>query len=169
MSGVAAQPERARSRVRLGHERDQPDAELLRRVQRRRFAAHFDDQRLGVEIAEVELELILPIGGVERRRGRGGGDGKKRGRHLRSVGEDDGDAVAAADAKLVQLGDGAIDERAQGRVGQRRRVMAGDGDRLVLPRRDEVSQCSVCAHDDLPPPPPPPLPATVSPRSFVAA
>ena len=163
--GVAAKPERARPDLRLGHERDQPDAELLRRLERRRFAACFDDKRLGLEIVEVEEEFVLAIGGVQRRRSRRGGHGKKRGRHLRSVRQDDGDAVAAADAKLVQLRHGSVDERAQGRVGQRRRVMARDGGRLVLARRNEASQGVMRAHAGLPPP----LLMTVSPRSFVAA
>src|SRR5580658_6878384 len=117
VSGVAAKPETASPRLRLGHERDQTDIELLRGCYRRRFAAGFDNQRLGVEIAEVELEFVLAIGGVERRRGRRGGDGKKRRRHLGPVWQDDGDAVAAADAEFIQLGAGAIDERAQSRVG----------------------------------------------------
>ena len=30
-----------------------------RRAKRRRFAARFDDQRLGLEILEVELEFVL--------------------------------------------------------------------------------------------------------------
>ena len=62
--GVAAEPEGACAALSLGHERDQADAKLLRRLKRRRCAAGFDDQRLGLEIAEVELEFVLAIGGI---------------------------------------------------------------------------------------------------------
>ena len=84
------------------------------------LAPRFDDQRLCLEILEVELELVLLIGGIERRRGHGGGDGEKRRRHLGSVRQDDCDPIAAADSELIQRTNRAIDERAQARVGQRR-------------------------------------------------
>ena len=145
VSGVAAKPERARPAFGLGHKRDDRDAELLRCFKHRGFAADLDNQRLGVEIAEVEFEFVLAIGGIERRRGRPGRDAKKRGRHLGPIRQDDGDAVATADAKLVQLGDGAVDERAQTCVGHGRRIVAGDRDRVVSPRCDEASQFGCCA------------------------
>ena len=55
----AREPERARAGLRLRRERDERDAELLRGAKRGRLAARFDDQRLRLEIFEVELELVL--------------------------------------------------------------------------------------------------------------
>ena len=57
---------------------------------------------------------------VERRRGRGAGDGQKRSSHLRSVRQHDRDAIAASDAEVVQRSHRSIDKRAQRVIGQRR-------------------------------------------------
>src|ERR1700733_11900603 len=173
---VAAKPKRARPHLGLGHEGDEADAELLRRRDRRRLTARFNDQRLGVEVAEVELEFVLTIGGIERRRGRRGRDGKKRRRHFGAVRQHNRDPIAAADPKIVQRPDRAIDQRAQCPVAQRRRVTRGDGNRVIAPRCDEASQGAIRAHgpqlrmrygrvSDIPLP----LLTTVSPRSLVTA
>ena len=45
--GRAREPEAPCPGLRLGRERDERDAELFRRRDRRRRAARFDDQRLG--------------------------------------------------------------------------------------------------------------------------
>src|ERR1700722_13841780 len=94
--------ERAGSGLRLGGEGDQGDAKLLRSAKRGRLAARFDDQRPRLEILEVELELVLAIGGIERRRRRRGGHAKNRRRHLGSVRHYDRDPIAAADSEFVQ-------------------------------------------------------------------
>src|ERR1700733_13557318 len=132
-------PEGAGFRPRFGSQGNDGDAELLSRSKRRRFATRFDDQRLRFEILEVELEVVLAIGGIERRRGRGGRHAEKRRRHFGSVRQHDGDAIAAADSEFVQRPDGAIDQRPQARIAQRRLIACGDGDSLVTPRCDEAS------------------------------
>ena len=68
----AGKPEGAGSGLRLGSERNERDAKLLRRAKRGRGAARFDDQGLGLKVLEVEFELVLAIGRIERRRGGGG-------------------------------------------------------------------------------------------------
>ena len=130
-SPSAGQPERAGAGLRLGSERNERDAKLLRRAKRGRFAARFDDQRLCFEILEIELELVLLIGGIERRRGRRGGHAEKRRRHFGSVRQNNRDPIAAADSEIVQRADRAFDQRAQACVGQRRRARA----RRSRPRR----------------------------------
>ena len=171
----AGKPERAGSGLRLGSQRNDRDAELLGRAKRGRLAARFDDQRLGFEILEVELELVLLISGIERRRRRGGGHAQKRRRHLGSVRQYDRDPIAAADSEIVQRPDGAIDQRTQARIAQRRRAVRGDGDRVITTRCDEGSQSAIrahafskCAHSRVSDSPRP-LRATVSPKSFVTA
>ena len=52
---------------------------------------------LAAKIGQVELELVGAVGGIERRRGRAGGDAEEGGRHFRAVRQHDRDAVAAAD------------------------------------------------------------------------
>ena len=144
-----AEPEsrkRARAGLRLGVKGNEINAELLRGPERGRFAARFDDQRLGLEVFEIELELVLPIGGIERRRGRCGRHAQKRRRHFRSVRQHDGDPVAAADSEVVQRAPTAIDQSAQSAIGQRRRLMRGDGDRVVMARCDEASQGAIRVH-----------------------
>ena len=78
------------------------------------------NQRLRLEIFEVELELVLPISGIERRRGRRGGHAEKRRRHFGSVRQHDGDPIAAANSEFVERALRAIDKRTQTRVAQRR-------------------------------------------------
>ena len=60
--GVPAPPQSRNApapAVGLGHERDQRDAELLRRLRRAGESLPcLDDQRLGVEIGQVEVELV---------------------------------------------------------------------------------------------------------------
>src|SRR3984885_10052210 len=104
-------PKRAGSGLWLGSQRNDRDPELLRRPKRGRLASGFDDQGLRFEILEVELELVLAIGRIERRCGRGGGHAQKRRRHLGSVRQYDRNPIAAADSESVQRPDGAIDQR----------------------------------------------------------
>ena len=87
---------------RLRSEGQDRDAKLLGGAKSGRVAARFDDQRLRLEILEIELELVLPIGGIERRRGRRGGHAQKRRRHLGSVRQNDRDPIAKADPEIVQ-------------------------------------------------------------------
>ena len=59
------------------------------------LAAAHDQDRLGAEVGEVEVELVGAVGGVERRGGRAAGDRDEGRRHLRPVGQHDRHAVAA--------------------------------------------------------------------------
>jgi hypothetical protein len=58
-----------------------------------------DDQRPGPGVFVVEGELLLPVFGVEGRGGGGGGGGQEGDRHLRAVGQRQGDAVTAGEAQ----------------------------------------------------------------------
>ena len=81
-------------------------AEPLGDLDRRAGLGLADQDRLGADVGEVEVELVGAIGRVERRGGRGRGDRDEGRRHLRPVGEHDGDAVARADAERGQPGHG---------------------------------------------------------------
>ena len=110
---------KAAGRVSGGnHDLVDRDAQLPGGLHRRRLAALFDNQGLGRDIPHVEGEFILAIGGVERRRGRAAGDGDEGGRHLRAVGQDDGDPVVAAQAEPVEGAHRAPGEGAQVAIGQ---------------------------------------------------
>ena len=143
---LAGKAERARARRPVRREFNQRDPELLGDGNCGRGAAGFNDQRLRVEVAHVELELVAAIGGIERRGGRSGGDAHERGRHLRAVRQHDRDAVAAPDAERVERADGFINQPAQGRIGQRRRVMRENRGRVVAPRGEEVFQSPRRSH-----------------------
>ena len=69
-----------------------------------RCAVVFDDQRLGVQVRQVELELVGAVGRVQRGRRHTAGGADEAGRHLGAVGQHEGDAVIAADAQAVQRG-----------------------------------------------------------------
>ncbi len=136
-----------------------------------------NDQRLRPEIFEVELELVLLIGGIERRRGRRGGHAKKRRRHFRPVRQHDRDAIAKADPKIVQRCGHAV---RSARASLHRSAAASHArqwrPRRRAPLRRAPSRCdphswvtqlrtgSGGANDS-----PLPLRATVSPKSFVTA
>ncbi len=102
-------------------------AELFRHRDRRRFHALLHDQRAGVEVRQVEFELLGAIARIERGGGGAGGDGEKGGSHFGSVGQHDGDPVVAADPDLVEGLQGFGDLAAQGPEGERRR--AGSAER----------------------------------------
>ena len=159
MSSASAGPGRARWRLSpsrtAGTRRPRPaareqayqrDAELLRRAKRGRVAARFDDQGLGLEVGEVELELVGAIGGIERRRGRGGGDGDETPSpsRVRSATRWRPDRRGRCRSRSAS---GRCDRSARaGRVGQRRRLVRGDGDRVVMAPCDEASQGAIRAH-----------------------
>ena len=62
-----------------------------------------DQDRLGADVGQIEIELVGPIGRVERRGRSGCRDRDECRRHLRPVRQHDGDAIAAADAARIQL------------------------------------------------------------------
>jgi hypothetical protein len=59
-------------------------------------------ERFGAQIAHVEFESIGPVGGVERRGRRAGGNRNKCRRHLRFIRQDNGDPIIAANPDFVQ-------------------------------------------------------------------
>ena len=81
--------------------------------------ALLDDQRGRIEVAQVEVEFVAAVAGVERRGGGGGGDGEEGGGHFGAVGQDDRDGVFAAEAEAVERLCRALNLRAQGGEGQR--------------------------------------------------
>ena len=90
-----------------------------------------DQDRLGADIGEVELQLLGPIGRVERRGGGAGGDRDEGRGHLRPVRQDDGDAVVAAEAEAVERRGGGAHLRAQAAMGERGAPGRADGRRVV--------------------------------------
>ena len=60
--------------------------------------ALLDEQGAGLQVGQVELELLVLVGRVQRRRGRATGDRNEARRHLRPVRQHDGDPVAAGHA-----------------------------------------------------------------------
>ena len=104
-------------------------AQIARHCDGRRFAAGLNEQRLGVEILQIEAKLLAAIARVERRRRRAGADGDERRCHFRPVRQDDRDPIVAADAKRIQRGDGIGDERAQ--AGKSQRIALGRSERHV--------------------------------------
>ena len=96
-SRLAREAEGARAALGIGRQRQYRDPEFPGRRERRGGAARLDDERLRAEIAHVEFELVGAIGRIERRGRRAGRDAEESGRHFRPVGQDDRDAVVAAD------------------------------------------------------------------------
>ena len=84
-------------------------------------------QGLGLQIPEIEVEFIGPVGGVQRRRGRAGADGQEGASHVRPVGQYDRHPVLAADPAGIECTHRALGELAEGAVAQRRPVRAEDG------------------------------------------
>lgn len=103
----------------------------MRHLDRRRCAALLDDQRLGTQVGQVELELLGTVGRVQRRTGHASGAGQETARHHRPVRQHDGDPVVAADAVRVQRRQRGLDlapQRAMAQRGAIRRAQrGGDG------------------------------------------
>ena len=107
--GSAEREAEAPRRARLRLERADGNSQPFGDGTRRRFGPRGDQQRLGLQIAEIELELGGAIGGIEGRGGAGGTAGDEGGRRLGSVGQDHGQAVAPSHALAVERGDGLAD------------------------------------------------------------
>ena len=130
-AGVARRSEcRRKSASRAvgpGLEFDQGEAEPAGDVADGGVVAGLHDDGAGLEVGQVELELVGAVGGVEGGGGRGAGDGEEGRGHLGPVGQHDGDGVAAADAEAVEVGDAAVDEGAQIGVGEVGPIGRADG------------------------------------------
>src|SRR5262249_14735752 len=63
-----------------------------------------NDQSAGPGILEVKLELVEPVGRIERRGGADCRSGQERDDHLQTVRQGHGDTISAAKADLVEPG-----------------------------------------------------------------
>ncbi len=117
---------------------DQRNLALRRDGTRGRVRAALDDQRLGVEIAEIEIELVGAIGGVERRGRRPACHRDEGGRHLRPVRHHHRDRVALIDAERAQRAAGLLHQAQQ--LGPRHglAVRRADRRRLGIARAQQV-------------------------------
>ena len=149
-SGTALRPqlELAGRRVRGYRQLEDADPVPRRHRARRRRGAGRHDQRLGLQVREVALELVGPVGGIERRRDGRGRERDEGRRHLGTVRQDEADRVAAADAAAVQRRDGPVDLAAQAAIGQRRPVDRSDRGRLVRAPPDDLLDAVGHAADD---------------------
>ena len=136
----ALQRERPRAGLALRVQLEDRDAELRGDIARER-GSRLDHQRLGLEVGEGELELFRAVSGIERRGGSAGGDTDEGGGHLRPVAQDDGDAVAAAQAEGVEPRDGALHLRAQLSIGERRDIIGrADGPRGIVAAQQQFGE-----------------------------
>src|SRR5262245_40691092 len=94
--------ESTRTKCRQRCELEHADAELGRYTECRRLAPALNDQGLRVEVRNVELEFLRPIGRVERSSCRPSSRGEKRDCHLRSIWQDDRYAVATTEPRIVK-------------------------------------------------------------------
>ena len=138
--------ERPRSSLGLRLELHHRDAEPGCDFPGRRLAASLHDEGPAAQIRQIELELLGPVGRVQRRRrGRGGDADKGRG-HLGTVRQDDGDPIVPAHAYLVERADRAIHLPSQLRVGQRTSPWRSDRRRLGFAPGNESFQREISGH-----------------------
>ena len=124
------QPEGPRALCRLRMQLDDGDGELRRHLSRWRVHAGLDHEGLRAQVAQVEVELVLAVARIQRRRRDSRGEARESSGHLRPVAQDHRDAVAASDSHRVDGVDGARRQLAQGVPGQRlRRIGRADGAR----------------------------------------
>ncbi len=112
--------------------------------QGRAFHAVQDDQRLGIQIRQIEIELLGPVGGIERRGGGAAGDGNKRGRHFGTVGQHYGNPIVAPYAHAIQRANAAFGEIAQALTGQGPAVGRADRRSRIAARRQSAPQSCWC-------------------------
>ena len=127
-----AQRERAGALLAVRDQLDHRDVQLRGDRARRRIEPALDHERLGMQIGEVELELVGGEAAAERRGRRGRSDGHERCGCLGSVGKHEADAVPSTDAEGIQIGNGPLHQRAELAITQRRhRFRRADCDRVV--------------------------------------
>ena len=99
--------------VIAGHQFQHRHAKLCRNIAR--FGGHtlLHDQRLGLQIGQIEVEFIRAIGGVERRGGGARANRDEGSRHFRTIRQHNRHAVIAANANAIQPCDGGGSEVAQ--------------------------------------------------------
>ena len=134
----AVEDEEPRRPVRERTQFDDRDTERSGNFTRGGVEIRLDDQRPRVEIGQVELELGRPVGGIERRAGRGGCHRQEGGCHLRPIRQHGGDPVVSTNAVCSQLRHGDLDVTQEVPVGQgvaarsEDRGRAGLGEGLTL-------------------------------------
>ena len=109
------------------HDLDHGNLQLGRDTECGRGTAALDDQGLGLEVGEIEFELVGAVGRIERCRGRAGRDRHERGGHLGSVRQHQRHTVIAPDPEPVKTRHGALDVFTQAAVSQRRAAAADKG------------------------------------------
>jgi hypothetical protein len=117
---------------------DDRNLALRRDCARGRIRAALDDQSLGVEIAEIEIELVGAIGGVERRGRSPACDRNESRRHLGPVRHDDGDRVALLNTQRPQCATGAFDQARQFATAHCLAVGGANGGGRVVTATQEV-------------------------------
>ena len=89
----------------------------LGNAQGRAFHAVKDDERLGIQIRQIKLELFGPVGGIERRGGRAAGNRNKRGRHFGTVRQHYANPIVTPYAHTIQRANALFGEIAQALTG----------------------------------------------------
>ena len=107
---------------RAADEVEAADTDFAGDCARRPLVLRRQQQCLGVEVGQVEPELVGPVRGIERRADGTAHHGHRGARHFGTVGQDHGDPVPRADASAAQAGDGRVDLPLQRRAGERRAV-----------------------------------------------
>ena len=126
--------------LRVGDQVEQTHTQFAGDRDRGGCAALFDDERAGVQVRQVKLELVGAVGRVQRRAGDAAGAGHEAGGHLGAIGQHDGHPVIATDAKCIELTDGATDQRPQCAKTQTWPGRRRDGWRRVRAIGKKVSQ-----------------------------
>jgi len=94
-----------------GPEPHHRNAELPSDIDGRRLLVLLDHENLGLEVGEVEFELLAFVGGVKWSCGGTGSNPEKASGHSRAIVQHDSNAVAAPDAMSVENRHGRIDQR----------------------------------------------------------
>jgi hypothetical protein len=131
----------------MSQQLDHRDAQFGGHGTGRRLAALRHDQGFGVQIAQVELELISPVGHVERSACARAGHGHEGGGHFRAIGQDQADAVPAANTQPVQRLNGAAHEGIQCAVAQGLGRGGGDCDGVRALAGNHLGKCGEGGHD----------------------
>src|SRR5260221_14594478 len=100
-------------------ERDYRNAEARGSRFCRRIRAGGEQEGLGSQVGKVKIELLTAVSGIERGSGRGRANRKKGRSHFGAVGKDDGNAVAATDAMIVETDSDRADQLREPAKGQR--------------------------------------------------
>jgi len=136
--------------ARGGNPRDR-NAELARDIDGGGCFVLLDDQQLGVQVHQVELEFVGPVSRVQGCGGRTSGDAHERGGHRGTVIEHDRDAVVTTDPLRIERAQRIARELAQRLVRERRATRRAQGCRAGRARFQKLEHsCRRTAHVDDP-------------------